>query len=107
MAVISRLTNQVGLASSCGTLTSALLSKVRMPQKINPTNILLMCPNLDCFYNSAILQESSLLSPETNHYESHRAQMVEMQTNLNSQYQSITTYNEKIDYLLQEIRAEK
>jgi hypothetical protein len=39
--------------------------------------------------------------------ESHRAQMVEMQTNLNSQYQSITTYNEKIDYLLKEIRAEK
>ena len=39
--------------------------------------------------------------------ESHRAQMVKMQTNLNSQYQSITTYNEKIDYLLKEIRPEK
>lgn len=34
-----------------------------------------MCPNLDCFYNSAMLQESRLSSPETNHYESHRAQM--------------------------------
>ena len=39
--------------------------------------------------------------------ESHRAQMVKMQTNLNSQYQIITTYNEKIDYLLKEIRPEK
>ena len=59
--------------------------------------------------SSGYIHEMTVIDKETllKISESHRAQMVEMQTNLNSQYQSITTYNEKIDYLLKEIRAEK
>ena len=59
--------------------------------------------------SAGFIHEMTVLDKETliKIGECHRAQMGHMQMNLNSQYQIVNTYNEKIDSLFIEIGVEK